>query len=172
MTTTPVLFLDVDGVINAIAPIDDPLLPFDEYISTLGEAGGAQWPIVYSPEVISALRELHESGAVEIRWLTTWGDEAPLLGDQLGLPAFEVAATPHEERFRYRRAWWKLTVVKEFRDANPGAPFIWLDDDIGDDAQARAWLSSLDEGTVLAISPNTFIGLEPSHFDFIADFVF
>ena len=63
MADVPILLLDVDGVLNA-ARVD---LPAGWQRGTFNG-----FVLTWDPTVTARLRELHESGRVEIQWLTTW----------------------------------------------------------------------------------------------------
>ena len=74
----PVLLLDVDGVLNAVRrdlPEGWRRGTFNGYV------------LSWDPTVIARLRALHESGRVELQWLTTWTEMADrLLAEPMGLP--------------------------------------------------------------------------------------
>src|SRR3954467_10311157 len=77
-TDVPILLLDVDGVLNA-ARLDLP----DGW--QRGTFNG--FVLSWDPTAPARLRELHESGRVEIQWLTTWTTNADrLLAEPMGLP--------------------------------------------------------------------------------------
>ncbi len=65
----PILLLDVDGILNA------PRRELSEGWQR-GTFNGFCCP---GPPVTARLRELHESGRVEIQWLTTWTPDADRL---------------------------------------------------------------------------------------------
>src|SRR3954464_3174252 len=74
----PLLLLDVDGVLNAMRW---ELPPGWEQ----GTFNG--FVLSWDPTITARLRALHESGRVEIQWLTTWAENADrLLAEPLGLP--------------------------------------------------------------------------------------
>lgn len=131
MSDKPIWLLDVDGVLNA----------FDETRPVLGDWGDWQtftargFPIRYSPTMVGRILALHESGAVEVRWLTTWGRHANTDLTPLGFPEFAVAA---EMPFRERDGWWKYPVAKELFEQ--GQAIIWTDDDITYSSDALDWL--------------------------------
>src|SRR6476469_2727758 len=84
----PLLLLDVDGVLNA-PRLDLPA----------GWQRGIYMGFVLSwdPTVTARLSELHVSGRVEIRWLTTWAGNADrLLAEPMGLPRGLITYA-HEE---------------------------------------------------------------------------
>jgi hypothetical protein len=71
------------------------------------------------PTTTARLRELHESGRVEIQWLTTWAENADQLpAEPLGLPrglrtrsAGRPAPTGFLGRLGGRSGWWKLAAA-------------------------------------------------------------
>jgi hypothetical protein len=70
----PLLFLDVDGVINACDPSLD--------VETIEREG---FKIRFQPWLRECLLELHEH--FEVVWMTTWREKAePSFADVLGLP--------------------------------------------------------------------------------------
>src|SRR3954447_9533424 len=103
----PILLLDVDGVLNA-AWVDLPE----------GWARGTfnGFVLTWDPTVTARLRELHDSGRVEIQWLTTWARHADeLLAEPMGLPRglkthVEEGAVPRGflGPLGGASAWWKL----------------------------------------------------------------
>ena len=160
-----VWFLDVDGVINAIPQQGEEW----KYESFRAKALNGEFLITFAPELMTFIRFMHESGIVEVRWLTTWGDEANTeLCERLGLPQFEVAALRnHGDR------WWKWVYLADWADANPDTPFIWTDDDIHYDHTAMSWLDHLEakeKRPLLSISPETTVGLTRDHMAQIARF--
>jgi hypothetical protein len=133
-TARPIWLLDVDGVLNA----------FDESGPVVGDWGDWEtftakgFPIRFSPRMTSRIREMHEAGTVEVRWLTTWGRWANTDLPQFGFPEFQVAA---EQPFRDRGGWWKLPVAQEL--FNQGHAVIWTDDDITFSSDAMDWLKQV-----------------------------
>lgn len=137
MNDKPIWLLDVDGVLNA----------FDESRPVLGEWGdwdgftASGYPIRYSPSMISRIVGLHRSGAVEVRWLTTWGGLANgELRRGLKMPELAVAA---EMPFRERYGWWKLPVARDLFEQ--GHAIIWTDDDMAFVSDAQEWLRTVGQ---------------------------
>lgn len=179
-TLRPVLYLDVDGVLNAIPYLsDDDVIGNDPIITAQVQERAAEvgktayddyradwvngYKITWSPTVIAAVKRW--ATIADMRWLTTWRDDAPgLLGPLFELPEFPAAYPPNvstgvlgldrENRFR----WWKLDVVKLQWNVNPG-PFVWIDDDLSFEAGAEAWAQSIDTDSRLAINPEPYVGL-------------
>ena len=170
-STTPIVLLDVDGVLNAIC---DPLSPPDtwsDYKSGAATAGHVTWPITFSPTVVRTLQDLHETRKVEIRWLTTWAHEANgPLRDLLGFPnPFEVVGAPGYLKGR-SSSWWKLPLAQKVYETTL-RPLVWIDDDLSRVPEATYWVDTLNADRTLALSPQTHIGITPEDLECINDFV-
>ena len=178
MTGRPLWLLDVDGVINAVGPPTDADV---EWSTGSAIANERRWPIRWSPQVVAEVRRLHESGVVEVAWLTTWGDEAnDSLGDILGLPQLRVAGTrprpgelpasplpagaaTHAAATGAAGAdhetgrWWKLDVVRTQLAAEPKRRLVWTDDDLVWEPDVVRGLRAFAD--CLLIAPDPTVGL-------------
>ena len=161
----PILLLDVDGVLNAA------LLELPEGWRR-GTFNG--FLLSWDPTVTARLRELHELGRVEIRWLTTWAEKADeLLAEPMGLPRGlrvhgreGVASTGFSGRLRGAAGWWKLDAARKLAEAEPGRRIVWIDDELGDQADdVVEWLGAHPH--VLGVAPDLFAGLTHEHLDAI-----
>ena len=95
MNTTPIWFLDIDGVVNALA---DGIPPSGTRRTTAITMGRG-WRIVYSPEVIDFINLVNREGFAEVRWLTTWEQDAHReLAPKVGLDAFPAYDDPRRCR--------------------------------------------------------------------------
>src|SRR5665648_293817 len=66
------LFMDVDGVVNALG---DP--PPDDHRSVVQvESGSGVFPIRYDPRIVDRLNALTRDGRVQLIWLSTWSASA------------------------------------------------------------------------------------------------
>lgn len=129
--TVPIWLLDFDGVLNAFDPAAPVLGDWDDWKTFVARG----FRIRYSPKMTARILALHESGVVEVRWLTTWGRFAnDELSPQLGLPEFTVAG---EMPFRERGGWWKLPIAQEL--FSQGHSLVWTDDDIINSTPAVEW---------------------------------
>lgn len=154
----PLLLLDVDGVLNAVNFPHPDFEVWSDYVVVDAEAMAHSWTIWYSPTVVETLRSWHESGRVEIQWLTTWEDMANGIEFKPELPEFEVAGWRSEPVDEY--GWWKLAVVKRLRAEQPDRHIIWIDDDLTYDTEANEWLDSAIEAEgVYPVRPLTTTGL-------------
>src|SRR3954452_11755653 len=117
-TDVPILLLDVDGVLNA-ARLD---LPEGWQRGTYNG-----FVLSWDPTVTARLRELHESGRVELEWLTTWTENADkLLAEPMGLPRGlrthsreDSLPTGFEGELRGISGWWKLAAARAVAEAEP-----------------------------------------------------
>ncbi len=182
--TTPVMLLDIDGVINAITKKINPAIwPRAAWSTGRASAGDREWPITWSHGVVEFLTRIHTEGRAEIRWHTTWQHDAQNLADLVGLPAFPVADAPECPRedilngeliaARIRDglpAWWKYgaarrVVIDERR------PLIWADDDITRELTRRERDAMALMGPVCFVSPDQTTGLIPRHLREIKTFL-
>ena len=191
MPVRPLWLLDVDGVLNAVAHVADRSV-WTDWQEGAARAGGVDWPILFSPTAMRAVRSMHEDGLAEIRWLTTWRTAAnDSLRHLVGLPAFPVEGmTPpgdqspssqegdvhesvasHGGLFGQRGSeWWKLTVVREVVDRQGGdRPLVWTDDDLRFEPEAAAWVRD-HVRTALLVAPSTRTGLAPEDLQTIRSF--
>jgi len=177
-----VWLLDVDGVLNATRRGRDTSV-WPTWRTGRARASDVTWPITWAPPVTQAIRRVHAAGRTDIRWLTTWLEDANYsLGPLLGLPALPVLDEPDDDTqaargphgFLGSRAgaptdWWKLTAARRLLDPQPDRPLVWTDDDLAWEDGARAWAESRS-GPTLLIAPDTDTGLAPEHIAAIEEF--
>jgi hypothetical protein len=176
----PLWLLDVDGVLNAVTRRPDPSV-WPDWAHGYATAEGRRWPITFSPTVMRTIARLHETGAAEARWLTTWEDAANgELAALLELPALEVAGrrastgvrgwqrfggaasvSTHAEaagaaaRDELTGRWWKFDAVRALVADDPERPLVWTDDDLVLFDGAQAWLREHADVLLLAPAPET-----------------
>lgn len=141
--SAPLIWLDVDGVINVVNPFvrESFQQEFSDATTVMGYANGKTFYSYYSPTVVAKINAW--SQVAEIRWHTSWGYHARYrLAPLLGLRDFAVCPFPRR-RTRYAQ-------VHPARDLR--RPIIWIDDDSLDD-NVRA----LTEAPVLLIRPQFFL---------------
>lgn len=170
----PVLFLDVDGVINAIGP----KAHHGDFERVGVPHGGRTWPIHYRPTIIDRLNALHRTGVVEIVWLTTWGSGAVTgIAPAVGLDRFDALPAPADlpevadgtwSEYPNQR-WWKLGLVNRSILASPNRPVIWLDDDLA--RPIKEHLRRLHPDLPMRlVTPMQAPGLTDEHLDVIEAF--
>ncbi len=177
MTSKPILLLDIDGVLNAIAKnLATHAWSEDDWITGEAQGNRFMWQIAASRSVCDFFRELHEEDLVEIRWHTTWQHQAEGVAGILGLPTFPVHEAPEFKPGHWYSSvsphdvWWKLPGV--YRAVTEGRPVIWVDDDIDSyvNGEQRARLLRQDNA-VLLICPDHKCGLVQKDLDKIKEFL-
>jgi len=143
-----VWFLDVDGVLNdlrhPLSLIDTPEAPF-QTIQAKPEGSPHSYQIQFSPSILKRIVDLHTSGKVEVRWLTTWQSSAnSALREVFGFPEDLVVACDDRVIDNGHSDWWKAHVVREHIAAGL-RKIIWTDDDL-----SASWYSNA-VGKVLGI---------------------
>ncbi len=164
MTEIPVWLLDVDGVINVTrsawgsAPVSRNV-----YV------GGHGFRVRWAPQLVSAIRDLHRSGRVEVRWCTSWCNYAHLLEGLWQFPAFArtLSAEQCETLMGSKMDAAKQDVVETL--LADGRRVIWTDD-----TAAPAFGPLHDRLTkmgALVIRPSPRKGLSPDHLNAIDRFL-
>ena len=154
------LFLDVDGVLNAIGepPPDDPRL-----VVQVENAQGV-FTIRYDPRVVDRLNAMARTGLVQLTWLTTWSWAArdalaPAIGLDPGSQVLADTGDPDLARHPYdlTRPWWKLAVLLRVVEDDADQPVAWCDDDLDEGTKGR--FADLHPGPSLLITPDPGVGL-------------
>jgi hypothetical protein len=126
----------------------------------------------WDPTITARLRTLHESGRLEIHWLTTWATDADrLLAEPMGLPRGLTTHAPRDAAptgflgpLGGRENWWKLTAAREVAEAEPDRRIVWIDDDLRQQAaDTGKWLAAHPH--VLVVAPDLFVGLTHEQLD-------
>lgn len=126
----------------------------------------------WDPSVTARLRSWHESGRVEIRWLTTWSSDADrLLAEPMGLPrglrAYERGSfgpSGFAGPWGGRSGWWKLDVARAVASEEPDRRIVWIDDDLAEQAaETGDWLAANPH--VLVVAPDLLVGLTHEQLD-------
>ena len=161
----PILLLDVDGVLN-VPRVDLP----EGWRRGMFNGFVLSW----DPTITARLRDLHESGRVEIQWLTTWTTNADeLLAEPMGLPRGlkvhdreDAAPTGYSGPAGGLAGWWKLAAAQAVAEAEPDRRIIWIDDDLAEQAEDTGeWLAAHPH--VLVIAPDLLTGLTHEQLDAI-----
>jgi hypothetical protein len=155
MKTT--IYLDVDGVLNAVSK-RTPSLKISGWDNWKTKPVNG-WPILFSPDMIDALNELAGSPDVTFKWLTTWTDDAAkVLSPAIGINGQNWEVLDGDQHaWGGKRGWWKLDAIRDTSAPTDGHRHVWIDDDISAEVEAISWVQSRDD--VLAISPSTMQGL-------------
>lgn len=130
------------------------------------EADGRDWPMRIATELLDAIRALHDTGTVEIRWASAWSSQTAKVSAWTGLPHFAdaFAPDPRPELLPVQKRIAARRVIAE------GHRLIWTDG-----AQVPAPGTQLHDeltadGRALLIAPDLMTGLTPQHLDAIRAF--
>lgn len=127
--TRPVWLLDIDGVLNALSEAPNPQslrlgTAKQEYLKT----NSGTFRLRVNNYLVDFVNRMHESGLVEIRWCTTWSDEAAsIFAPAFGFPEFSVGARPGWETGRFDDHNWKSNAARGV--IRSGRRLIWTDDE-------------------------------------------
>jgi hypothetical protein len=176
----PVWLLDIDGVVNALAPMTSPLpcWPEPDWVRRVVRAevpdrGELSFPIQAARPVLEFIARVHTSGTADVRWHSTWKEAArTALAPALGLPTtIEVALAP--EWAEAAPMWWKIPAARQVAEA--GRRLVWTDDQLDEyrnDALSAPELTALDGWNgALLLSPDPDPGLAAEDLRRIAAFL-
>lgn len=142
-------FLDIDGTISPYGrttPWKGPRL--------YGGPSDSDLAVPYRARLIKSIQRLHDSGRVEVVWLTTWDVEAIDSWTKVGLGPFPIIRRHKAGRDR----WWKADAVQTWMRKHPRRRVVWTDDDI-----TKSGVRGLDKQRLLWIAPHPAAGLTDRH---------
>lgn len=157
LTQKPILFLDVDGVINCFpGPTFEQLLMSQDWADGLATTKGRTYKIWWRRPIIERLTTLVNEGRIEIVWLTTWGQNAVTeISSLVGLnPTTAIEDTSGKRA--PEPGWWKWERVKE-AIGDTSRPFVWFDDELG--PPITGFALSLYDGQAFLRAPESNPGL-------------
>lgn len=177
----PVLLLDIDGVVNSLLKAPPThAWPKEAWRQVDFTDGPDTFPLLWSEPVVEYLTSLHNQGRVEFRWHSTWQEKAPLFGEAVGLPEFQVAYAPEaranqglffkEQILVHKPTWWKYPTAERVLVVEK-RPLIWIDDDLRLKLfpKYRSHVKTL--GKVCLVDPDGQTGLLPKHMRQIEEFL-
>lgn len=175
--TTPLWFLDVDGVLNSDRNPPPRLGGPYTHVDITTEPDHT-FPIWYDPTLIDRLNTLTSTGQVTIWWLTTWGHHAVThLAPTLGLTdTYPVAAPPPgvpvsdvPDMPGHRHHWWKTAAAHAVLEQHNPTRFIWTDDELRKHTK-NLIRARWTQPSLLLTTPST-PGLTHTDLDTITDFL-
>lgn len=155
MNLQPLLFIDVDGVLN----------PYDGSNRSAYRNGYRSWKL---NGLHVLLKRAHGAALAdlpyELVWGTTWEKEANIhIAPRLGLPELPVCGFPSGDDDAHRSIHYKTSDIVTYAN---GRPFAWIDDEITD--ADRRWVAQRHDGPALLHWIDPAIGLEASDFETLA----
>lgn len=162
MSVKTKILLDVDGVLNALLPVDaiPPQTWLDWKISRV--EGFRMCTSKAMARSIAALGEVH--------WLTTWNEDNlanTIISPLVGIGPFPVAARP-SDRLVFGDEMWKPRTAEAFSKQHERV--VWIDDD------ARHLWAEWKGGAafpsnMLVVGPNPDTGLTPDEIEQIKGWI-
>lgn len=152
-----VWLLDIDGVINA-SKAGWSSAPFSGNAYYKGHSYRMRW----APQLIQRIIKVHQTGAVEILWATSWCGYTDQLEQLFKLPALGSAYS--------MRMYGDMKESAALEVIASGNRLIWTDDEfVPTSGQLYDTLTA--NGNGLLIRPKANRGLRPEHLDQIDSFV-
>lgn len=158
------LYFDIDGVLN----------PYHHRPGAVADAWDdyrdPHFLVTTSPKMIARLNHIIATYDVRCFWLTSWEEQAPWYGQQVGLdgsdqwewlPALSARASEGE--------WQKFDSIRQhIADTRP-ALALWMEDDLLADPAPAKWAE--ETPGVEAFVPDPSVGLSPLTLDRIEDLI-
>lgn len=178
---TPVVYLDIDGVVNALNPNADVLEKRLQYWSEwktdiIPNEPDADVVIVHAPELVTRINALAEKA--DVVFLSMWMNSAvdtfaPLVG--LNVSEFADADGWNRVSERYilstKERWWKLNLVVERMD-DSAQPVVWIDDWMNVGVKKFIEEHAASKGVdILVMKPDERYGLTPTMMNRIDRFI-
>jgi hypothetical protein len=170
-----VIYIDIDGVINSLSrkPPKNNTNWHGTWRQKIANVHGGKYVILWSTELIEALNMLDTRDNVEFVFLTTWQESATTIFSPLtGLNSlyWDVLHPEDPDDIEDFTNWWKLDMIKKDLETREHDQFIWIDDDLEYEREAKYWLSTLEKD-VLAIAPVSVLGITKKQIDVIINFI-
>ena len=163
----PVLFCDVDGVINISKTVNDSIIetPF-KHLDGLPKFFNYK-TFRHRPQVADFIKNVE----ADFVWLTAWQKFAPISLDRMfGRESQGYLPWKHNlwRAFLDRKHFQKSVALNAWALANPGKPFIWIDDVATIFAEKYTFA---DREDVLIIKTETETGLTDEHINSVNRFI-
>ena len=168
--TRPVWLLDVDGVLNSLSSSPNPkeLRRGEAVQKYLKTNSGPTFRMRVHNDLVAFVNRMHSSGLVDIRWATTWTDQAnTVFAPAFDLPQLPVWSRPPEETGRFDDHNWKTGGA--LRVVHAGRKLIWTDDEAIPD-NFDELVEDVSKGHLL-VRPDEAVGLTLADCKLIEDFI-
>jgi hypothetical protein len=165
-------------MINIYQDLDGVLSPFSDGAPRTNTLWKGEWrteriagfSMLWSVELIDALREIDSREDVNFIWLTSWEDMAveffaPVVGIGSDWPV--LASNDAQDDLK---TWWKLRALRDHALLTEPEKMIWLDDDINYDVGGKDYVKTMGD-MLLAINPNRNHGLTLKHIARMIEFI-
>lgn len=164
--SVPVWLCDIDGVLNAVtSKPDSNVWPRDTWRTDVV----AGFRLHVAQPVIDFVCHVHDIGAAEVRWHTTWQNSAHEFAKAFGFPELSVQHAPEAENFDSPTWWKKPAVFRVLYGEN--RRLIWTDDEIKWMLHENYITSNFNNEGALIISPTERVGLTKKHVKRISEYL-
>lgn len=154
----PVWLLDVDGVLNARQP-GWSAAPFHATVYSHHDRN--EYRLRWAPALLDRVRQVHRTGAAEIRWCTTWCPEIDVIEREMRLPSFPSALPCNGPLPKGSKTWFmKLEAARAV--LREGRRLIWTDDEIPSFGPLH---DDLERAGALTVCTSEKRGLQPADMD-------
>lgn len=148
----PILFLDIDGVLNALGGETDWGDSFDVDLFP----GQGPFRLTLSRRMGDALNSL----GADIVWSTTWQEHAYMVGNLIGIqaPVLELDQG------------WKRQAVEDFLADDP-RPFLWFEDNAGQHGMELDRFSTAHLPKRFLCNPHPLVGITQQDIERAQDWI-
>lgn len=154
-----VLLLDVDGVVNATHPLWEA-----ETATGRVPVQDQTFTLTWAPALVDVIRQYANSGCVDVRWCTTWCEEATQLEYLWQLPHLARAWQHNPDDITAAKAQAAWDVI------DSGRRLIWADDSVT--PTHGGMFDELTAGhRALLLRPQFTVGLTPADVDAMDAFI-
>lgn len=164
--------------INIYQDVDGVLSPFSKGAPRTNTQWQGEWrteriagfSMLWSVELIDALREIDAREDVNFIWLTSWEEMAvEFLAPVIGLGENWPVLYSNDQQDNLK-TWWKLRALKDHSLITEPNKMIWLDDDINYDVGGKDHVKTMGD-MMLAINPNRNHGLTKKNVARMIEFI-
>lgn len=165
------IYLDIDGVLNAMS--HKPPKMNTQWYGEWREEKIMGYTILWSVELVERLNALAERPDVQVKWLTTWRqDAAQTFSAPVGINGQEwFFFDDHDREMGNLEEWWKFRHFRKDFEDGVAEKYVWIDDDLMWEKHSREWMENISTDLLLPISPNSNHGITRKQMELIESFL-
>lgn len=155
MVTKPVLFLDVDGVLNVLGKDADGLKKREVMLQA------EKYPMHFYPTRFALTFMRWAWQVFDVQWCTAWRQDANLIAKWAGLPERPSILIMKSNKMMD----WKLEGVQNFLEGKGNPLCVWIEDGIGQEAET--WVAGREN--FFYVHTRFYVGVRRKHVRFLQD---